>query len=92
MEKSQYLLTRLLHLFLLGFSLEEMLVYWQWSWTRLLLESRAGGGVIYLSRAGHPALLLPSQLLQSTRNAKEVFWPSAFRGGNEAHLPLLFCL
>lgn len=91
MEKSQYLLTRLLQLFLLGFALEEMLVYWQWSWTRLL-KSRAGGGVIYLSRAGHPGLLLPSQLLQGTRKAKEVFWPSAFRGGNKAYLPLLFCL
>lgn len=54
-EKSQYLLTRLLHVFFLGFALEEMFVYWQWSWTRLLLKSRAEVGVVSLSRAGHPA-------------------------------------
>jgi len=49
MEKSQCLLTRLLHLFLLGFPLEEMLVCWQCSWMRPL-KSRAGVGVTYLSR------------------------------------------
>lgn len=92
MEKCQYLLTRQLHLFLLSFGLNEMLAYWQWSWTRLLLKSRAGVGVIYFSRAGHPALQLPLQLLQGTRDSKEGFWSSAFKGGNGARLLLLFCL
>lgn len=31
----------------------QMFVYWQWSWTRLLLKSRAEVGVLSLSRAGH---------------------------------------
>lgn len=74
--------------FPLGFALDEMLTYWQWSWTRLLLKSRAGVGVIYFSRAGHPALQLPPQLLQGTRDSKEGFWSSAFKKGNGARLLL----
>lgn len=78
MEKSQYLLTGLLHVFFLGFALEEMLVYWQWSWTRLLQKSKAGVGVVSLIQGWTSCLLLPLQLLQGTRNLKESFLPSAF--------------